>query len=262
MMKEEQILLAGIKDKISQCSEQYRVTHSAFLDLHQRDVVERFCVSQRNLRYLFYGGYEDAERTIVLFLPDYIPMDNERGIGSYFKENQGENPLILLRVSHASYRKLTHRDYLGSLLGLGIKREKIGDILVREDGCDIIMFHDIANFLLLHYEKAANVCLKTELCNIDQLIVPIGSHKEVKDTVASLRLDCLVASAFSLSRTKAAEMVEKGIVSVNGVQQYKPEMLIKEGDKLVLRGKGKARLKKVGGETRKDRIFILLERYQ
>lgn len=261
MNKEDQILLAGIEDKISQCSDQYRVTHSAFLDLHQRSIMERFCASQKGLSYGFYGGYEEAERTIVLFFPDYIQIDKQQGVANYFKENVEENPLTLLRLTHDGYRKLTHRDYLGSLLALGIKREKIGDILVRENGCDVIIFEDIAPFLLLHYEKAGNVSLKTELYSMDNLIVQEGNRQEITDTVASLRLDNLIASGFSLSRTKAVEAIGKGIVFVNGIQTNKTERLIHEGDKLVLRGKGKVLLKEIGNVTRKERIFILLERY-
>ncbi|WP_206459157.1 YlmH family RNA-binding protein [Anaerovorax sp. IOR16] len=261
MIKEDQILIAGIKDKISQCSEQYRITHSAFFDVRQRNVIEQYCRSQKGLRYAIYGGYEDAERNIVLFLPDYISLKKDLGIEDYFLKNPDENPLVLLHITYDGYQELSHRDYLGSLLSLGIKREKVGDIIVQKKGCDIIAFEDIANFLLLHYEKAANMRLKTELCSINQLVVPIGKRKEIIDTVASLRLDNIVASAFSMSRSKAAEAVSKGIVSVNGVQKLKPDNLLRQGDKLVLRGKGKAIVKEIGKETRKDRIFIVLERY-
>ncbi len=261
MIKEDQILLAGIKDKIRQCNEQYRITHSLFFDIRQRALIESFCKESKAAYAVVYGGYKDAERNIVLFTPDYIPLKPGEEISEYFKANPEENPLALIRVTYDGYRELSHRDYLGSLLNLGIKREKIGDILVHDKGCDIIVMHDIANFLLLNFDRAANMRLKTELSAVEELIVPEGRTVDVKCTVASLRLDSVISSAFSLSRTKAAEAILKGSVSVNGVQKVKPELLVGQGDKLVFRGKGKAVLKEIGQETRKDRIFILIKRY-
>ncbi|WP_324823996.1 RNA-binding protein [Sinanaerobacter sp. ZZT-01] len=261
MIKEDQILIAGIKDKICQCNEQYRMTYSLFFDTRQRNIIESYCKDLKVFHYVLYGGYEDAERNIILFLPDYVLLKENNGIINYFKTNPEDNPLALLHITYEGHRELTHRDYLGSVLSLGIKREKIGDILVREKGCDIITFKDIANFLVLNFEKAANMRLKTELSPIENLVVPEGKRVEIKDTVASLRLDNLVASAFSLSRSKASEAVLKGSIFVNGIQKMKPEFLMKQGDKLVFRGKGKSILKEIGKETKKDRIFIILERY-
>jgi RNA-binding protein YlmH len=146
-------------------------------------------------------------------------------------------------------------------MGLGIKREMIGDILVREDGADIVVIKDMADFLLYHYEKAGRTSLKAEIVSIDQIIVPENRFEEKRDTVASLRLDNLVASAFSVSRGRAAEAIAGGLVFVNGLQSEKADRQIKEGDKVVLRGKGKILLKSVGGVTRKDRISIVIHKY-
>jgi len=247
-MKEDSILLAGIEDKIRQCQDHYIATNSAFLDMRQRTLVEAQCRQHKGLRYCFCGGYEDAERTVAVFLPDYAEL----------AEN---DPLALLRVRQDGNRVLSHRDYLGSLLGLGIKREIIGDILVREGGADIVIIKDMADFLLYSYEKAGRTALKAEIVSIDQIIVPENRFEEKRDTVASLRLDNLIASAFSMSRGKAAEAIVSGLVFVNGLQSEKADRPVKEGDKLVLRGKGKVLLKSVGGVTRKDRISIIIHKY-
>lgn len=209
---------------------------------------ERICRGQKGLRYSFYGGYEDAERTVVIFLPDYAKLEEH-------------NPLALLRITQDGYKELSHRDYLGSLIGLGIKREMIGDILVRKDGADVIITKDIGNFLLYNYGKAGRVYLNVEILPMEDIIIPEARFEEKKDTVASMRLDNVIASAFSLSRGRAAEAINSGIVFLNGLQCEKTDRLVKEGDKLVLRGKGKAKLKTVGGTTRKDRIFIVIEKY-
>ena len=139
--KEDKILLAGVEDKFRQCSRQYRVTHTDFLDLRQRSMAEKLCRQLQgegqDMRCAFSGGYCDAERTAAVFLPDYA--DEEEEIGEIFS---------VVRVKTApGGRKLTHRDYLGSLTGLGLKREKIGDILVSDSGADIIILREVEDFI-------------------------------------------------------------------------------------------------------------------
>ena len=158
-------------------------------------------------------------------------------------------------------RELTHRDNQGSLVGLGIRRELLGDILVREDGADIIALADIAEFILMNYYKAGRTNLSLSQHTISELIVPQQKRTTITDTVASLRLDSVIASAFGLSRGKAAEAIGRGIVFVNHVEVTKPDFQVSEGDKLTLRGKGKACLLEVGGRSRKDRQYITIEKY-
>ncbi len=248
MLKEDDILLANIGNKMDQCLANDMITSSGFLDMRQRLLVEGACRRRKGPVYSFYGGYDDAERTVAVFLPDYARLEDD-------------NPLALLRIIQDGYKELSHRDYLGSLTGLGIKREMIGDILVRRDGADVIVLKKMADFLLLHYEKAGRVNLKVEIKPIEYLIIPEARFEEKRDTVASLRLDNVIASAFSLSRSSAAESINDGIVFINGLQCEKTDHLVKEGDKLVVRGKGKALLEIVGGVTRKDRTVIVIKKY-
>lgn len=248
MLKEDSIFLAMIEDKIRQCQENYMVINTNFLDMRQQSMVERLCRNQKSFRLEFYGGYEEAERRTALFLPDYAELEDN-------------NPLALLRLSHDGYKELTHRDYLGSLTGLGLKREVIGDILVRKDGADVIIMKEIQEFLQYNYGKAGRAYLEVELLPVENILVPDNRFEEKKDTVASLRLDNVVSSAFSMARGRAAEAITGGIVFVNGIQCDKTDKQVKEGDKLVLRGKGKVVLAQIGGSTRKDRIFITIKKY-
>lgn len=250
--KEEKMLLAGVEDKYQQCSRQYRLTNTAFLDLRQRSLAEKLCreltKGDDSIRCVFYGGYDDAERTIAAFLPDYA--------------DEADCPLAVIRVeSPPAGRKLTHRDYLGSLTGLGLKREVIGDILVNDEGADVIIMEDVRDFILLNYDKAGRNHLKVQAAELEELIIPEARTAVINDTVASLRLDNIIASAFNLSRARAAEAIRSGLVFVNSMQTEKTDSQVQEGDKLVLRGKGKAYLRQVGGKSRKDRIFITVERY-
>ncbi|MEE0742650.1 MAG: YlmH/Sll1252 family protein [Emergencia sp.] len=267
-MKEDNFLLGQIEDKLSQCDNKYIVTGTGFLDAHQQSLCREYCRKQHvpifdeeteyaalrsgtlpMIRTRFYGGYSGAERVIMINLPDYAVL-------------QEQNPLVIIRAEKAAGAKeLTHRDYLGSLIGLGIKREMIGDILVRGDGADIIVLAEIADYILLHYGKAGRVSLTLSSHSIEELILPQTERKVVTDTVASLRLDNVIASAFGLSRGKAAEAIGRGIVFVNHVEVTKADFQLKEGDKLTLRGKGKACLSEIGGKSRKDRQYITLEKY-
>lgn len=253
MDKADEILLAAIEDKIDRCLDKWMMTSTGFLDLRQRSLVEDYCRKHGSrltgLKVTFDGGYEDAERTIAVFSPD-----NE--------DCFWEGPLGLFRVKQNGRRELSHRDYLGALMSLGIKREFIGDILVHEKGADVMIKKEMGPFLLQNMEKAGNVYLQGELCDMEELVVPERRTIEKRDTVASLRLDNVISVAFSLSRGKAGEAIRRGIVFVNGQVWEKADRAVKEGDKLVLRGHGKILLKSVGGTTRKDRIVIILEQYQ
>lgn len=259
--KEDSILLALLEDRAGQCEDHYMMTASGFLDMRQRTLAERFCREKKLARYAFYGGFEEAERCIALFYPEYMDIGAE-GADGYFQANPEEDPLAVVRAKAVSkQRPLTHRDYLGSLTGLGLKRDVIGDILVREDGADIMVDREITEFLLYHYGKAGRANLELSVVPTAELIVPEARTEEKGDTVASLRLDNVIASVFGTSRGNAADAVRGGLVFVNSLQVQKPDAPVREGDKLVLRGRGKALLKEVGGQTRKDRTFIRFLRY-
>ena len=248
MLKENDILLDSIEKKIDQCIVYGKFASSSFLDMRQRHLAEGLCRRQKGLSYTFYGGYQDAERTVAVFLPEYTSLEDN-------------NPLTLLRITQNGHEELSHRDYLGSLVGLGIKREMVGDILVRKCGADIIVLKNIADFLLLHYEKAGRVNLQVEIVPIESLIIPDARFEIKRHTVASLRFDSVVATAFSMSRSSAVQAINDGIAYINSQQCEKIDRIVKEGDKLTLRGKGKAILENVGCVTRKDRTAIVIKRY-
>ena len=265
-MKNDELLIAQIEDKIRQADEWSMMTAGDFLDAHQRKILTDYVRGRKlPIRMALYGGYADAERCMPVFLPEYMEWD-----GGF--EAIPEEVGALLQVIRVSVPKggkaLTHRDYLGSLLALGLDREVTGDILVRgEDapaglGADIIVKAEIAEFIEMHYEKAGRANLTVSVHPIEELMTGESHIIKKQDTVASLRLDSVAASAFALSRAKASDAIRRGIVSVNSVEALKTDMEVKEGDKIVLRGRGKAVLAEVGGTSRKDRIRITLDPYR
>ncbi len=254
MENTDKLLLASLDDKQRQCEEQYIQVTTGFLDSHQVAVAMRY-LRVSPTRHVFFGGYDDAERRICAFLPDYAEEAD-----LYDDE---ESPLRVLRVtSKEGGRSLTHRDYLGSVLALGLDRSVIGDIVVCGGSADIVILREMGEFLLANYDKAGRTSLSAEVLPIGSLRTGEVKIEEVRDTVASLRLDNLVASAFNLSRGKAQEAVQKGMVFLNSIECVKPDVTLEEGDKIVLRRAGKVILKSVSGRSKKDRICIVLSKYK
>ena len=198
--------------------------------------------------YAFDGGYEAAERKILRFLPDWAEGE------------QGE--LAFLRADfHGPDSALTHRDILGSLMGLGVERDRLGDILVSPHSADIAAAPSLRDFFLREWGEAGRVRLTVTEIGREDLEVPQAQVKTVRDTVSSLRLDAVAASGFSLARGKAADAIAAGRVSLNHRECLKPDRAVAQGDIITCRGLGKCVVKSVGGQSRKGRIILEIERY-
>lgn len=258
--KEDEILLSRMEDRIRQCEGRYMFTHTGFLDLRQRSLTEQALRYRAGLNYSFYGGYEEAERVIAVFIPEYAAGEDA---AACFAGSPDDNPLTAVRMDlRKGSPALSHRDYLGALMGLGIRRETTGDILVREDGADVIVMKEIAEFIIMNMTKAGRANLSVREISIEDLRVPELRREERFASVSSLRVDSVLSAAFGLSRAKAAEAVRAGMVFVNGVEVTKPDRMMEAGDKLVLRHRGKTVLQSVDGSTAKGRIRITLLRYR
>ena len=252
-MTKDELITARIEDKISQCRDGYYVTSTGFLDTHEQALAIAASRHAAGVRTFMYGGYDEAERRMLVCVPRDLPINDEEA---------EEGLLRVLRVKlPAISRELSHRDYLGSLLGLGIERKLTGDILVRPDGADIFIVPGIEEFLLKELHRIGSVEVKTEAVTAGELIIPEARVEFIKDSVSSIRLDSIVSSAFRISRGKAAEAVRKGLVSVDHAECVKPDAAVREGSSIVLKGKGKAVLEETGGESRKGRIRIVIKRY-
>ncbi len=252
-MTHDELVISRIEDKIRQCRDGYYVTATGLLDSHEQALARQAMMHSADVRTFLWGGYEGAERRMLVCVPAEIPMTDEEAY---------EGLLEVLRVKKpAISRELSHRDYLGSMLGLGIDRSVTGDILVRDDGADIIIVPEIADFLLEEYVQVGRTHVSREVHPLSELILPEVRTQIIKDTVPSARLDSIIASAFKLSRSKAAEAIRGGIVSVDHIECLKPDARVEEGAVLVLRGRGKALLKEIGGESKKGRIWVVIEKY-
>lgn len=260
-MQEKEIFLSAVRDKEERALTQCVLTNTDFLDcasqLEATDLLRG-----RELSFCLFGGFDGAERRALFFFPQYLDIASGEEGCRYLAENPEECPITCLRFKKDKFSEASHRDYLGALMGLGIRREMLGDIIVRDDGCDIIAMKRIARYILENFEKAGRAALAGEEIPLSELI-PEKEEKvqEVFVTVSSLRLDAVLAAAFSLSRGKAAAAVTQGTVFVNDRIAQKPDMPVKEGDKLVLRRSGKAIISSSGGVSAKGRQKLNILKY-
>ena len=250
-MTEEQLVVANFLDKAALSGGKNIPTATKFLTPAQQALLAPIAKGEKISNYGFYGISDDAERKIAVFYPDYTDFDSVK-----------EDFVALLRCTKSPQDTLSHRDYLGSLLGLGLDRPVIGDIFVHETGADIVVLREILSFLLTNYNKAGRKSL--ELAEIDPSLLISGQSAgvEVRQTLSSLRLDCVVSGLWKLSRTASEEAIESGKVLLNGLECKKCDRLIKEGDKLNIRGKGKCVFLSQSGTSRKGKIVALFEQYK
>ena len=203
------------------------------------------------VKVALWGGYEGAERSLILFLPDWLEAEDA----------PSQSPIRCLRAVFRPEEKLTHRDFLGSLMGMGIVREKIGDILVGPDSADLLVLDTVADFLRQSWDSAGRAKLTVTEIDPGHIHIPEVKCQEVRDTVSSLRLDAVASTGFRMARGKAAELISGGRVQVNWRECTKPDKLLGAGDTVSARGFGKFVLAEVGGTTRKGRISIVVKRY-
>lgn len=248
---EDRLTLAKVLDRAEQADNRNIPASTDFLSPQQRAQAQD-CLRLAGIpetAYVLQGGYEGAERQIILFLPDWMEAEN------------AESPIRCLRAAFREEDRLTHRDFLGSLMGMGVVREKIGDILVAPDSADLLVLDSVADFLLQSWDSAGRAKLRVTAIEPDNLHIPAAARKEVRDTVSSLRLDAVASSGFRLARGKAAALIESGKVQLNWRECVKPDKLLEAGDVVSARGFGKFELSEVGGLTRKGRISIVLQVY-
>ncbi len=250
---EEKIKFAHILDLALKREQRNILTSSSFLNESERAKVELMLKEGGFSDYVFWGGYEEAERVCVFFLPDYME-----------RESLNLSTLTLLLAGADKFNKdadFSHRDVLGSLMALGIERESVGDIIAQKGEAYFFIKEKVFPFVAENLEKIGRYPVNLEVLERADFKRE-DDFEEISDTVASLRLDAVVASAYSLSRSSATEAILSGLVSVNAIVKKKTDLEIKEGDKITLKGKGKRELIKTDGYSRKGRIRIHIKKYK
>ena len=239
------LLFSKVLDRALLCEKRGFRTYSDFLDpLKARefaDIIEKekFC------NVMTYGGAMGCERLMIGFFGEYDSL------------SESDFPIHALEIVHNN-DKLTHRDFLGSILGAGINRDKLGDIFSFPNRAIAFLDADISDFVLNSLISVGSTPISCSIIEDDFLIAPFADGNFKSIVVSSMRLDTVASAIFNLSRGKAAKLLESEKAFVNWQAVKSPSKSVSEGDNITLRGFGRAKIEQVNGTTNKDNISITI----
>lgn len=254
--KDDKILLAQVSDKIEMCENKNKIEYTNFLDLAQIELVQNYIDKLKIENYISYGGYEQSERKLFVIYPEkFNSTVVEKNLVSIVK-------IVRIQLPDELKGKYAHRDYLGAVIKLGVKREKVGDIIVDNDGADIIVEKDISKFLLENLSGLTRFSKsKITIEKIDNLRTVEVRREEREIIVSSLRLDNVISELARCSRNKALDIINMERVFVNFQCETKKTKQIKTGDMVTIRGKGRFYIKKLVGQTKSGRVIVKIEKF-
>ena len=254
-------LFARLED-LSDRAERGEMAYSPFLSPRELYFAQRY-LAQRGVSALVYGGYSEAERARLYLLPDYMETPAEDVRAELYLESFGlDSEIRTLKIEGSGYRVLTHRDFLGSLLGLGLERDVLGDVVPdSESGAWAYVFCDrtIVPFLEQELKKVAND--KVKVSAVTEWRLPPRAFAPIHDTVASPRLDCVVAALCGLSREKAREAVCGGLVEIDFESEERPDRPVDSVGLISVRGYGRFRILSLSDRTKKGRLRLEAQKY-
>lgn len=243
-------LLKRAEDLRRRCAKTWDMTNTAFLTPAERMLLSTQLRPDDRVRMLFFGGYEDCERSVAFFLP-------EDGSEDAAAPDSVRHAIRAVRF-RAYFGEPGHRDYLGALLDSGVARDRLGDILIRGTETTVFCLPGILQHLLT-VDRIGRVSVKAEELSVDEIVIPKRERKEKTISVMSMRLDAVAAGIFNLSRTSCAKLIAEGNLSLNYSVCMKVDTPVHEGDVISIRGHGKAVVSGLGGSSRKGRQFVHAE---
>ena len=244
-------LINRINELAEKSYSENRFVFTDFLDMSQ---LSTYYSLERDLSYVgtsVSGGTDGCERCMVRFgSPDSL------GYEEAF-------PIVLLHISPVQKKfsdALTHRDFLGSVIGLGIERAKLGDIIVRDNEGYIFVNESISEYITENLSKVKHTNVRVEKClDIPEAVAPKFAEESI--IVSSNRLDAIIARVYKLSRDLAVRYISEGKVFLSGRQMTENAKQLKSGDTVSVRGKGKFIFEGEGGSTKKDKLYIKIKKY-
>ena len=234
-----------IIDKANSCIKNYDVKCSDFLNPYEVKNAIDILNSERDLKYTVDGGYEEAERSVISIYPFYMEYEDI------------EKQLRFLQIEgNFKFKTISHKDYLGSLMNLGIKREKVGDIIIHENFCQVIVSADICDFVIMNLEKVSRNNVKVKEISKNEIIYNPPNYKEISFTITSSRLDCVISGLYNISRQESMKFINGEKVQVNYEKIKSPSKEVRDDSLISVRGKGRAKITSIGELTKKGKIKI------
>lgn len=232
-------------DKANTCLKNYEAKSTEFMNPFETKNAMDIINSESDLKYHSDGGYEGAERSVLSIFPFYMEYEDI------------EAPIKFIQIDgNFKFRNVSHKDYLGSILGLGIKREKIGDILIHDDFCQVVVSSDICDYIVMNLTKVATNTVKVKEINREDLKTSEKKYKDISFTVSSDRLDCVISGIYNISRQESLKYINAERVHLNYEKITSASKTVSSGDLISVRGKGRSEVVEIGGETRKGRTRV------
>lgn len=251
MNKEELFLINRLKDLANIAYEKNIYTYSDFLNINELSILNQIKETLPPVTLSITGGNTYAERKIAVFSPEEI----------YYQETIPIAVLSIAPLNSKFAQPLTHRDFLGAILNLGIKRNKIGDIFVKENHAYIYCKEDISKYIIDNLFKIKRTTVSVQMSQNETLNVT-PNFKEITGTISNIRLDSLIATAFQTARNSIINYIHEGKVFINGKLTTSNGAAVKAGDIISVRGKGRFVFEGVIKETKKGRNLIKINIYQ
>lgn len=248
-MNADEVIRRHFMDLADRAYSRNIVVYSDFLDLHELHILQCLPVESMGVSLTLSGGYEAAERQMAAFLPDAL----------IFEADFPMDCVSLTPLQEKYAESLTHRDYLGALMHIGIERSCLGDILMEGTKAYVFCARKMTPLILDEISRVRHTSVSAALEGPET--IPAPQFKEISGTVSSVRLDSVAALAFGLSRSKAVPYIEGGSVYVNGRQILSNGYTLQEGDRISVRGVGKCRYLGVRNQSRKGKQWVDLLRY-
>lgn len=266
MNKEELILRKHLVDLSDRAFHRDIITFSDFLNLNELHILHTTPKDMLWTRYIAFGGYELSERQMIAFLPDALYYTGSNEVNSFSKGTLPSGykyPIQAVVISPLNPKfaeVLSHRDYLGSVMNLGVERSKFGDIIVMDNEAVIFLSEEIAEYVIRNLTRIRHTsvqCYRRETWDISYT----PSFTELKGTVPSVRLDTVMSVAFPLSRSKLTAYITAGKVFVNGKLITSNGYRLEEGDLISVRGLGRISYEGILSETKKGRYYVSVKKY-
>lgn len=249
--QDDKMIFAKVIDQALLCLKSYKTVFTEFYDPYKISLFLNALKTESDLNIQTFGGYDEAERIKLAFSPSYIEVDVY------------DFPIAILEICYNQKfsRKLTHRDFLGSILGLGIVRGKVGDIIIQDDKAVAFVNKDISEYIYNNLERVSSAKVSINNSDIKKFVNSTVERKECKITVASLRVDAVLSTAFNLSRSKASDFISSEKVFINWNIVYSSSKQVTQGDIVTIRGVGRIKILEVLGKTKKNRFLVNLCKY-
>ena len=229
----------------------HELKRTDFLDPRQADILTSLANRQPEVQLKLFGGYDGAERRRAIIAPEYRYLDDE------------PEGIALIRVSGGTqgHLELDHGDYLGAMLGLGMKRDRIGDLHVHDEHCDCLVAEEIADYINVHLRQVHRVHVLTDILPLTELRIAAPELEEMNLSVASLRLDGIASDVYRISRSKIVDPIRAGRCRINWKAEEDPSSPLKEGDVVSFQGLGRFKVLGVEGTTKKGRVRVKIGRF-